>query len=146
MSGIVTFNEAQFVLRYPQFAAFAAANPGALLQRFTEVTLIYINNTLNAIVKDPVERSIYINYAIAHILTLDGVVAPGGQGSTGDQVGRVSSATEGSVSASLDMGAASGTQAWWQQTQYGASYWSATAKYRTVRYARAPAQFRRYGC
>ncbi len=138
MSGVVTFNEAGFLSRYPQFTAFATANPGALQERFDEVTLLYINNTIYSIVKDTTERSILINMAIAHILQLDGAASPGGQGSTGGQVGRVSSASEGSVSASLDMGTTSNASAWWLQTSYGASYWNGTAKYRTMRYARAP--------
>lgn len=138
MSGVVTFNEALFLARYPQFTAFASVNPGALQLRFDEVTALYINNTINSIVKEVAERSILINYAIAHMLQIEGVTTVNGQGSTSQQVGRVSSATEGSVSASLDMGATPGTAAWWLQTQYGATYWNATAKYRTFRYARAP--------
>lgn len=143
MSGVVTFNEAAFLLRYPQFVAFATANPGALQERFNEVTAIYINNTLTSIVTDVTERTYLINYAIAHMLAIEGATATGGQGSTSGTVGRVSSATEGSVSATLDMGAVSGSEAWWLQSQYGATYWNATAKYRTFRYGRAPAPFRR---
>lgn len=138
MSGVVTFNQAAFLARYPQFTAWANANPGALQIRFDDVTTLYINNTYRSIVGDVNERTILIQYAIAHMLALEGVLAAGGQGSTSGQVGRVSSASEGSVSASLDMGAMPGTAAWWLQTQYGAFYWNATAKYRTFRYARAP--------
>lgn len=138
MSGIVIFNEAGFLLRYPQFTAYATANPGALQGRFDEVTMLYINNTLTSVVRDTTERAMLINMAIAHTLQLDGVLTATGQGSTAGQVGRVSSASEGSVSASLDMGTTSAAAAWWLQTSYGASYWNGTAKYRTVRYARAP--------
>lgn len=136
--GVVTFDETKFLLRYPQFTAFSEANPGALQLRFDEVTAFYINNTPTSIVRDTTERALLINYAIAHVLQLEGVNTAAGQGSTAGQVGRVSSATEGSVSASLDMGSVPNTAAWWLQTQYGAAYWNATAKYRTVRYARAP--------
>lgn len=56
-------------------------------------------------------------------------------------VGRVNSASEGSVSVGVDMPAATNaTQGWLYQTQYGASYWAATSPYRTMRYV--PAQRR----
>lgn len=138
MAGVVIFDQAAFLLRYPQFSAYATANPGALQIRFDEVTALYINNTGTAYVGDVVTRSMLINFAIAHVLILDGVLSSGGEGSTSTQVGRVGSASEGSVSASLDMGAQPNTAAWWNQTQPGASYWNATARFRTFRYARRP--------
>lgn len=50
-------------------------------------------------------------------------------------VGRISSAGEGSVNVSVEMPQANDDiQAWLQQTQFGAMYWSATAPYRTMRY------------
>ncbi len=49
-------------------------------------------------------------------------------------VGRVTDASEGSVSVSGDVGSFVGqAQAWWMQTKYGASYWNASAPYRTFR-------------
>lgn len=140
-TGIVTFDEAAFLLRYPMFNAWATANPGQLQERFNEVTAIYINNTAYATVRDVTERGYLINYAIAHVVAIEGALsdpADGGASASG-KVGRVSSATEGSVSVSLDMGAVPGTAAWWLQSQFGAAYWNATAKYRTFRYGRAPA-------
>lgn len=50
-------------------------------------------------------------------------------------VGRIASATEGSVSVAAEYDAPpNASQAWLIQTKYGAEYWSATAKYRTARY------------
>jgi hypothetical protein len=89
------------------------------------------------LVKDLAERTILLNLITAHIATLSGIIAPGGAGSTATQVGRVSSATEGSVTASLDMGAQYASAAWFMQTQYGASYRQMTAKYRTARFVSA---------
>lgn len=137
-NGVVIFDEAKFLARYPQFAAWAAENPGQLQERFDEVAALYINNTINSQISDIATRAIVMNLAIAHILMLDGVVAEGGQGSTSGQVGRLSSATQGSVSVSLDMGAVPGSAAWWMQTSYGAACWNATARWRTFRYAAAP--------
>lgn len=138
-TGIVTFNEAAFLARYPAFTVWAAANPGQLQERFNEVTAIYINNTANARVLDVTERGYLINYAIAHVVTLEGALTPTDDAAAvAGKVGRVSSASEGTVSVALDMGAVPGSAAWWMQTQFGAAYWNATAKYRTFRYARAP--------
>jgi len=140
-TGIVTFDEAAFLARFPMFSAWATANPGQLQERFNEVTAIYINNGPMARVLDVTERSYLINYAIAHVLTVEGALADPtttDASAAAGRVGRVSSASEGTVSAQLDMGAVPGTAAWWMQTQFGAAYWNATAKYRTVRYARPP--------
>lgn len=129
-AGVVIFDAAAFVQRYPQFAAVPADTLGML---FDEATLI-VNNTPNSVVRDVAQRRILLNLVVAHIATLSGVASPGGEGSNATQVGRVSSATEGSVSASLEMGATSNASAYWLQTQYGATYWQLTAKFRTMRY------------
>lgn len=138
MNGGVTFDQVAFLLEYPQFSAYAAANPGTLQMVFNRVTALYINNTPRSVVHDLTTRSFLINLAIAHILQISGVTTPAGGGSTAGTVGRVSSATEGSVSVSLDMGSVSANAAWWMQSQYGAEFWNATARFRTLRYAAAP--------
>lgn len=130
-AGAVVFDPVAFTTRYPQFANVDAA----LLQAFfDEAAALYLNNSARSIVRDLGERSILLNMIVAHLGTLSGVLTPAGQGSTATQVGRVSSASEGSVSASMDMGQQSKGAAFWMQTQYGAAYWQATAAYRTMRY------------
>lgn len=133
MCGVVVFDPVAFAQRYPQFAAVGAP----VLQSFFDEATLFINNTPTSIVRDLPERAVLLNLATAHIGTLSGVLTAAGQGSTATQVGRVSSASEGSVSASLDMGATPNSGAWWLQTQFGATYWQATAKYRTMRYVLA---------
>lgn len=49
-------------------------------------------------------------------------------------VGRISSASEGSVSVSAEMPGSNANSAWYLQTKYGAAFWQATAVYRTMRY------------
>jgi hypothetical protein len=52
-------------------------------------------------------------------------------------VGRVTSASEGSVSVSFDYGTPTpGSGAWFQQSQYGAAFWQATSSLRGMRYIR----------
>jgi hypothetical protein len=54
-------------------------------------------------------------------------------------VGRISSASQGSSSASIEWnGSGSPSEAWYIQTPFGAEYWNATAKYRTMRYRANP--------
>lgn len=133
MSGVVVFDPARFVLRFPQFATYHNANPDGLQMFFDEATLL-LNNTHTSLIKTLTVRTILLNLITAHIALLSGIATPGGAGSTATQVGRVSSASEGSVTASLDMGAVPGSAAWWMQTQPGATYWTMTAQYRTMRY------------
>jgi len=130
-TGVVTFDPAAFKVQYPAFAAV----PNLTLQMFfdTYATLV-VNNKPTGFIVDLTRRSIFLNLLVAHIGQLSGVLTPEGQGSTATQVGRVSSATEGSVSVSLDMGNTSGAKAYFMQTQYGALYWQLTAPYRTARY------------
>lgn len=134
--GAVIFDAAAFVLRFPQFAAYNSAHPDALQMYFDEAALI-LKNDYTSMVKDLNERSILLNLLTAHIATLSGILAPGGAGSTASQVGRVSSASEGSVSASFDAGTVYASQAWFMSTQYGAQYWMMTSKYRHARFIRA---------
>ena len=54
-------------------------------------------------------------------------------------VGRISTATEGSVSVAAEFGGNGGpTQDWYTGTRYGAQYWVATAQFRTALYIPAP--------
>lgn len=124
---IVTFDNAAFVARYPQLATVTSDSLGAC---FAEAGL-YLNNTDASIVSDVVERGLLLNMLTAHIATLNAAIAAGG-----GLVGRVTSATEGSVTVTVDYGAVTNSQAWYAQTPYGANYWAATAKYRAMRYVR----------
>jgi hypothetical protein len=81
-------------------------------------------------VADAAVRSVLLNMLTAHIAALN---SPGASG----VVGRVSSASEGSVSVSAEL-AVPGSAAWFAQTRYGIAFWQATAQYRTATY-RPPA-------
>lgn len=135
MSGVVTFNPAAFVAQYPVFAAYNTASPNGL-QNYFNMTTPFLNNTVNSRVSDVVLRAQLLNMLVAHLAQLDGVLTPEGQGSTAQQVGRISDATEGSVKASFAMPGATANAAWYLQTQYGAMFWAATAPIRTMRYVR----------
>lgn len=119
----VTFNPELFKQRYPEFAGVSSELLGLY---FDESTLI-ISNTDRSRVKDEKERRILLWLLVAHKAQL-------ASNKQGGLVGRIASASEGSVSVSADIGPVTNTQAWYIQTQYGAEYWTATAKYRTMQY------------
>lgn len=124
---VVVFNPAQFKIEYPEFAAVADAR----LEFAFSQTPLYLNNDDNSPVQNVAQRTLLLNLLTAHIAVLGGFLAPGGEP---QPVGRTSSASEGSVSASLEY-KAPGTAAWFVQTQYGAAFWQATTRYRSFRYS-----------
>ena len=72
----------------------------------------------------------------AHIAVIGGLLSADG---LPQPVGRIASASEGSVSASFDnVTATPGTGAWFQQTQYGAAFWQATTSLRGFKYIAEP--------
>lgn len=121
---IVTFVAADFKVIYPEFTSVA----DVLLQSYFDRATLYLANTDNSMVSDISQRTMLLYLLVAHIASLRKSC---GQG----LVGRVSSATEGSVSVSADYPTQTNAlAAWLTQTQYGAEFWAATAKYRTFGY------------
>jgi hypothetical protein len=127
--GVVSFDQAAFLLRYPEFSSVAAS----LAACFSEAQ-VYCNNTDASPVTDFSVgglRSTYLNMMTAHIAALNF----GTNGNAPSQAaGRITSASEGSVSVSMDYGQVSSNKAWFVQTKYGAAFLQATSSYRTDRY------------
>lgn len=126
----VIFDVASFKTRYPEFAA---VDSGYLNACFDEATL-YLSNSDSSRVQNIIKRAIMLNMITAHIAYLSGALNPDKQAMP---VGRVSSASEGTVSSSFD-GPAPGSQFWFMQTQYGASFWQAASTYRGFHYRSNP--------
>lgn len=125
--GIVTFNPESFKTDYP---AFTTVSDGALTGNFNLATL-QLNNSYWSIVQDEPTRAQLLNLLTAHITALlNGV---NGQAPTG-LVGRVSGATQGSVSVQTEFKTDSEAAAFYAQTQWGALFWQLTVPYRTARY------------
>lgn len=126
-TGVVTFDPAAFVARYPEFQAVSTLLLG---DYFAEATL-YLDNSPCSRVRDVAQRTLLLYMLTAHIASL----YSGANGQPPSPlVGRINSASEGSVSVGTDMGAVPFTATWFMQTKYGASFWQATAQYRTMRY------------
>ena len=134
MSGAVPFDLSLWQSCFPEFnniTPYAA-------EFYWNQAALYLNNTVHSIVSDSSragERNSLLNLLTAHIAKLM-------QGSGGESapVGRISNASEGSVSVAFDM-PTDPSGAWFMQTQYGAMFWAATAKYRTMRYIPAPQRY-----
>ena len=109
-----------------------------LQQNFNQAELM-LNNSCCSVVCDAPTRQILLNLATAHITALlNGV---NGQPPTGI-VGRISSATQGSVTVQAEMLQQSESAAYWQQTPWGVQFWMSTLRFRTARYV--PPQNQRY--
>ncbi|HHL3633699.1 DUF4054 domain-containing protein [Neisseria polysaccharea] len=119
----VVFDKARFQTAYPEVQATDAQFEMWFVQAES-----LLDNTGRSIVKKPEEREMLLFLLVRHFAALAERAAQGGL------VGRIASASEGSVSVSADMGAAIGNAAWYLQTPYGATYWQLTAKYRRFRY------------
>lgn len=129
----VVFNQAVFKITYPEFSG---ASDSALNVCFAQACL-YLNNNNCSPVQDLTRRAQLLDLLTAHVAQLRGLrnVSPGAL-----PVGRVSNASEGSVSAGLEYGIP-GKQAWFIQTQYGAMFWQATISLRSFRYRARPTRF-----
>lgn len=122
--GVVIFNVEKFKKLYPRFTL----SDEQLEMFFTKASMI-LNNTDCSCVKSLVDREMLLYLLVAHFAALQVRIDSGN-----DSVGRVSSASEGSVSVSLDYGASSNSEKWYTQTPYGAEYWQLTAQYRSGLY------------
>jgi hypothetical protein len=145
---IVVFDYAAWLAAYPEFVA--VTEPRA--QRFFNEACLFCDNTpCSPVPYDSTQtptgpRDQYLAMLTAHIAALNGGLNANGQlpaGQGGGLVGRIQSASEGSVSISVgDLGSGDGPNAaWYYQTPYGALYWTATAQYRTWQYFLGPQPF-----
>ena len=129
----VVFDAAAFKARYPEFASVG----DLLLQACFGEAGLYLSNTDNSPVQNVTRRAVLLNMLTAHIAALCGALSSDGQPRP---VGRVSSATEGSVSAAFE-GPPPGSAQWFQQSQYGAAFWQATSGLRGFRYLAQPTRY-----
>jgi len=135
MSAAVTFDYAAWILRYPEFSA--VQEPTAA-EYFNEATIYWRNDGTSPCSTTAIQ-SMLLNMLVAHIAAIysqsAGDQTPGAAKDASVPVGRIASATEGSVTVAFDSGAPPSEQsAFFMQTKYGFSFWRATAQYRTMRY------------
>lgn len=131
MQGVVVFDYSVWSARYPELAA-SVMQPLAQ-SYFCEATL-YCDNTPCSPISDLCQRALLLGMMTAHIAALN---APLNGEASSPLVGRISGATEGSVSVQTQNDYPAGTVQWFQQTKYGAAFWAATAQFRTMHYVPA---------
>lgn len=127
----INFDYTAWVAIYPQFATLTQTQvvDGAL-----PIAEIYCRNDGGGPVSTTAIQTTLLGLMVAHICQL--IYGINGQAPS-SLVGRISGATEGSVSVATDYPATQAS-AWYLQTPFGASFWAATAVYRTMRYLPGP--------
>lgn len=131
MGVVVAFNYQGWVARYPEFSQVSEATADAY---FAEAS-VYHRNDGGGPVSDPVVQAVLLNMATAHVAAR--YAGLNGQPAS-PLVGRISNASEGSVSVQAEMNVPPGSAQWWNTTKYGSDYWLATQPYRTMRYVPGP--------
>lgn len=130
---VAVFDYATWSARYPDLVAQV---PQSLAELYFAEAELYLCNTECSPVQNVAQRTLYLYMLVAHIAYLNLPAGCGGNGA--GMVGRVSNATQGSVSIGTDMGNQPGSAQWFMQTQYGAAFWQATLWLRTARYVHIP--------
>src|SRR5271170_4413305 len=135
--GVVQFLQSELVAQYPEFAGLSNA---VSLNAFNDAQFL-LNNSCDSIVFDANQRLILLYTLTAHVLLIDQGTNDGEGNVTPAQgiVGRIDSATEGSVSVSAAYNNdITMSEAYFIQTKYGAKFWQQTALYRTMHYVGPP--------
>ncbi|EGO4532846.1 DUF4054 domain-containing protein [Escherichia coli] len=125
---VVTLDIASFRAMYPEFSNV----PDAILQFLFDQSTDYLNNADYSLVDDVVKRERLLYMLMAHLayVRYGDNRKRGGSG----MVGRIASATQGSVSVSSDLGPIEFRYAWYTQSPYGLDFWQATKVYRMANY------------
>lgn len=149
-TGPVTWDYTFFQQRFPDLARWVSPEQG---QSFFDLATLYLDNTdgdtpqnvpgygpigcraVGNQVRDITTRQSLLGLLTAHIATLN---APLNGQAPSTLLGRISSASEGSVSVSVDLPDMGAGSAWFGLTKWGQMFWQATAAYRTARYIPGP--------
>lgn len=119
-----------FVATFPEFAAVPFGRT-ALLFDMAQCTLL--DNSCGSPVTDMCYRTHLFYLLVGHLLLL-----LGNNPTQPDNTppGRINSATEGTITSSFEYLIPPGSMsaAWYLQTKYGAMYWTATVRFRSLRY------------
>lgn len=125
MTADVAFDYAAWAQRFVVLAAQVNASQAAAY--FAEATLILSPRARTA--QDAARRGVLLNLLVAHIAQLDQQVMQGN-----GLVGRISDATQGSITVRAQMEGQAPSAAWFNQTPYGAQFWAMSRRMRLARY------------
>lgn len=127
---IITFNPQSWLAQFPEFVDTV---PPALAEAYSTVASAYIDigGTSPMVNNVPVMTQVWY-FTTAHIAQLFTGTATN---PASPLVGRISNASEGSVSVAVAMPESkSDLAAWFAQTKYGAAAWAMTAQFRQAFY------------
>lgn len=133
MGAVVGFDYAAWLNFFPEFGYVSA--PQAAL--YFDIATTAHRNDINGPVVDAAKQLQLLNIVTAHVAALFAPKVPGGDPANA-LVGRIASASEGSISVSADFGSLPSSAAWWSQTRYGAMYWQLTKPYRNATFVLGP--------
>ncbi|ATM86688.1 DUF4054 domain-containing protein [Yersinia frederiksenii] len=125
---IVVLDITKFRAMFPEFSNVADEILPFLFDQATD----YLNNSDFSLVDDIIKRERLLYLLMAHLAYMRYGDASGNGGS--GMVGRLSSASEGSVSVSSEAGVVDFRYMWYTQSPYGMDYWQATKSYRMANY------------
>lgn len=129
--GVVAFDFEAWKELYPSLAERVS---GRAAEAYFDQACMIFNNTPRSLERDLKKRRILLYLLTAHIAQISTNSAGGTGSSGGGLVGRVASATRGSVSVSAEAPEIGRNAGWFAQTQYGLTYWQLTAGYRQMRF------------
>ena len=127
MGVAVTFDYTAWAQIFPQFSTLTEQQITGLVLPLAEQ---YCRNDGGGPVSTAATQTNLLNLMVAHCAQI--LFGANGQ-SPSPLVGRISSATEGSVSVSTEF-PVTANNAWYLQTSFGAMFYAASAPYRTMRY------------
>jgi len=133
---MVTFVYADWAARYPELATYVNAQQAQLF--FNEAQL-YCDNTTSSPVADLTQLTMLLYMMTAHIAALNAALGS----PSSPLVGRINSATQGSVSVQTQLDMPAGSAQWFAQTKYGIAYWQASAQFRRFTYVRGKSPYAR---
>ena len=140
---VVTFDKTWFTTFTAMFPTFGCLTQEQVGAYFNIATLYVANDASNPAVCILSQLLYLVTAHVAWLLspkdangnpTADG----GGSSSSAGLVGRISQATQGSVSVTTELDVMPGSESWYAQSQYGLMAWQAMAQFRTARYTVSP--------
>ncbi len=127
----VQFDYDSWKARYPEFTVTVPTKERG--QPFFDEAGLYLRNDGTGPVPDSATQTMLMNMLTAHIAQLE-VGSTWTANTSNPVVGRIVSATEGTVTIQTENKYGEGTVQWFQQTKYGSKFWTATAAYRSMHY------------
>lgn len=143
---IVVFVYDDWVAQFPEMAFV----PNAVAQSwFDTAGDFYLRNDGTAPIRKATTQLRLLYFLTAHLVALFAAQPKSGlpvgatpANPTGGIIGRISNASEGSVSVTAEYAAVTRTsEAFFAQTRYGVAYWEASKVYRLFRYVPGPRRF-----